>query len=383
LLFVRPSRPRAIALLLALPVALSACAGAASQTATGSAGAAASAPASADNSPPTGTTGEEPGSSAATETSSAQPSLSGTLTVYSGRSEELVQPVIDRFEDETGLEVEVNYASTTELAAAILEEGDASPADVFFSQDAGALGAIAAEDRLSELPAATLERVAPEFRSADGQWVGVSGRARVLAYDTRALTEADLPDSVLDLTDPEWKGKIGWAPSNASLQSFVTALRVLEGDDAARSWLEGIRANEPKVYEGNSQALEGVASGEVQVALINHYYLLGALAERGDLPVANHFFPGGDPGSLVNVAGVGILRTAKNADAAQAFVDFLLAEESQRYFSEVTYEYPLVEGVEADERLTPLAEIEVPNIDLSDLADLQGTVELMTEAGVL
>jgi iron(III) transport system substrate-binding protein len=307
---------------------------------------------------------------------------SGALVVYSGRSEALVGPLIERFETETGIDVQVNYAGTSELAATILEEGDASPADVFFSQDGGALGAIAEEGRLAALPQATLDKVDPAFRSPDGLWVGVSGRARVAAYNTEELTPADLPASILDFTDPTWKGRLGWAPSNASLQSFVTALRVIEGEDAARAWLEGIQANEPKVYEGNSQALQGVAAGEIDVAFINHYYLLAALAE-GDLPVANHFFPGADPGALINVAGAAILTSAKNAAAAQAFVDFLLTDESQAYFAEETFEYPLVEGVEADERLTPLEDIAAPEIDLSDLADLQGTIELMQDVGVL
>ena len=304
------------------------------------------------------------------------------LVVYSGRSETLVGPLIERFQTETGIDVEVNYAGTSELAATILEEGAASPADVFFSQDGGALGAIAQEGRLAALPQATLDRVDPAFRSPDGLWVGVSGRARVVAYNTEALTAADIPASILDFTDPEWKGRIGWAPSNASLQSFVTALRVLESEDVARTWLEGIQANEPKVYEGNAQALQGVAAGEIDVAFINHYYLLAALAE-GDVPVANHFFPGSDPGALINVAGAAILTTSKNPEAAQEFVDYLLANESQAYFAEETYEYPLVAGVAADERLTPLDQIESPDIDLSDLADLQGTVELMQAVGVL
>jgi iron(III) transport system substrate-binding protein len=321
---------------------------------------------------------------ASDDASTPAASIGGSLTIYSGRSEALVGPIIEKFETESGVDVQVNYAGTSELAATILEEGDASPADVFFSQDGGALGALAAEGRLGVLPDDILGRVDDRFRSPDGEWVGVSGRARVVAYDSRVLSEADLPDSILDFSDPAWKGRIGWAPTNASLQTFVTALRVLEGEDAARAWLEGIQANEPRVYEGNAQALEGVAAGEVEVAFINHYYLLEAIAERGeDIPVKNYFLPGGDPGSLVNVAGAGILTTAKNPDAAAAFIAFLLSDESQAYFADVTYEYPLVEGVPADERLTPLAEIESPDVDLSDLSDLQGTLELMQEAGVL
>lgn len=306
------------------------------------------------------------------------------VVVYSGRSEELVGPILARFEEATRIDVEIRYAGTSELAATILEEGDNSPADVFFSQDGGALGALAAEGRLQPLPADVLELVDARFRSGDGLWVGVSGRARVLAYDTRKLSEADLPASVLDLADPAWKGRLGWVPTNASFQTFVSAMRRQLGDEATKAWLEAVRANEPRVYEGNAAALQAVAAGEVDAALVNHYYLFQAQRESGGaLPVANHFFTGGDPGALVNVAGVGILPTAGHPVAADRLVRFLLAEDAQRYFSDETFEYPLVTGIAADDRLPPLESIESPDLDLTDLADLAGTLRLMQEAGVL
>lgn len=341
---------------------------------SGSSAAEPSAPASSDPS-------AAPSSEATAAPSAA---LEGTLTIYAGRSEELVGPLIDTFEQETGLDVQVNYAGTTDLAATLLEEGDASPADVFFAQDAGALGAVGAAGQLATLPAATLDAVDDRFVSDDGQWVGVSGRARVVIYDTRVLEESDLPTSIDGFTDPAWKGRIGWAPTNASLQSFVTAYRVLKGDAAAQAWLEGIQANEPKVYEGNDAVLAAVAAGEVEVGFVNHYYLMRQLAEQGeDFPVRNYFLPGGDAGSLVNVAGAGILSTAPNPVAAQAFIDFLLSPESQAYFATETHEYPLIDGVDADPALPALTDIESPDIDLSDLSDLEGTLRLMQAAGVI
>lgn len=330
--------------------------------------------------------GSSPASSPSGVPATAAPSaaLAGTLTIYSGRSESLVGPLIERFEASTGLDVQVDYAGTTDLAATILEEGDASPADVFFAQDAGALGAIGAEGRLATLPADTLAEVDPRFAADDGSWVGVSGRARVVVYDTRTVDAADLPTSIDAFTDPAWKGRIGWAPTNASFQSFVTAYRMLKGDEAARAWLEGIAANEPKVYDGNDAVLAAVAAGEVEVGFVNHYYLMQQLAEQGDsYPVRNHFLAGDDPGSLVNVAGAGILSTARNPVAAQAFVDYLLSEETQTYFATQTHEYPLIAGVAANPALPALADIESPDIDLSDLADLQGTLKLLQEAGIL
>lgn len=322
--------------------------------------------------------------SAGTVVPGASGGASGTLVVYAGRGEDLVGPLIERFEAASGVTVEVNYAGTTDLAATILEEGDASPADVFFAQDAGALGAVGAEGRLATLPDATLDAVDPRFRSDDGQWVGLSGRARVVVYDTRILDESEVPAQIDAFTDPAWKGRIGWAPTNASLQAFVTAYRVLEGDDAAKAWLEGIVANEPKVYEGNGAILAAVAAGEVEVGFVNHYYLMRQLAEAGDaFPVRNRFLDAADPGSLINVAGVGVLSTAPNPTAAQAFVDYLLSPESQAYFAEETFEYPLIDGVPAPEGLPGLTEIGSPDMDLSDLSDLEGTLQLMQEAGVL
>ena len=304
------------------------------------------------------------------------------LTVYSGRSESLVGPVIESFSEATGIEVAAKYADTAELAALLLEEGDRSPADVYFAQDASALGAVADAGLLAALPEELLAVVPTGFSDVDGEWVGVSGRARTAAYTT--TEELELPESILEFTGPEWSGRIGWAPANGSFQAFVTALRVIEGEDVAREWLEGILANEPVAYPKNTAAVEGVAAGEVDVAFVNHYYLLRLLAEHGeDYPVAQHFFGGGDPGSLVNVAGVGQVASTNQPGASLAFIEYLLSDEAQSYFGESTYEFPLVEGVAADPRLPAIDSIEAPDVDLSALADLQGTVELLREVGAI
>lgn len=311
--------------------------------------------------------------------------VEGSLTVYSGREEELVEPLIEQFEESTGVDVEVRFADTAALASQIIEEGDRSPADVFWAQDAGALGAVAAEDAFAELSEEILDRVPAGFRSQDGDWVGTSGRARVLIYNKENVAEGDLPSSVLDLTGPEWRGRIGWAPTNGSFQAFVTGLRKLEGDDAARVWLESMKANETEEYEGNSAIVQAVASGEIQAGLVNHYYLLQLSEEDPGITerAGNHFFSEGDPGNLVNVAGVGILSSAEHPVAAQRFVEFLLSRTGEQYFGEETVEYPLQDDATPDERLTPLDEIGAPEIDLSDLSDLQGTLELMREVEVI
>lgn len=315
----------------------------------------------------------------ATATSSA----SGSIVIYSGRSEGLVSPVIEQFTAATGITVDVRYAGTTELAATLLEEGDNSPADVFFAQDAGALGAVEDADLFALLPAGTLELVDERFRSDDGEWIGISGRARVVVYNTDTLTEADMPASILDFTDPVWDGRLGWAPTNASFQSFITALRELEGEDVAQEWLEGLIANNTSSYEGNGQVLEAVAAGEIEAGFINHYYLYQLIAESGEVTAENFWYTDGDPGALVNVAGAGVLATAQNPEGAIAFIEFLLSEEGQLYFSEETFEYPLVTGIAADPRLVPLDDIQVPDLDLSDLDDLAGTLALLTEVGLI
>ncbi|MBI2288187.1 MAG: extracellular solute-binding protein, partial [Chloroflexi bacterium] len=196
-----------------------------------------------------------------------------TLTVYSGRSEALVKPIIAEFSKSTGIKVQVRYAGTSEMAATILEEGKNSPADVFFAQDPGGLGAV--ESLLMPLPDSISNQVSPQFRSSNGTWVGISGRARVVVYNTQKLKESDLPDDIWDFTDPKWKGRIGWAPTNASFQAMVTAMRVLWGQEKTRQWLTGIQANNPKVYPNNTAQVNAVGAGEVDVAMPNHYYLYG------------------------------------------------------------------------------------------------------------
>jgi len=314
------------------------------------------------------------------------PAEAGQLVVYSGRSESLVAPTIEQFAQATGVEVAVRYGSTSEIAAALLEEGQNSPADVFWAQDPGGLGAVAEAGLLAPLPAETLARVPAPFRSPEGVWVGISGRARVVVYNTELLTPADLPDNIEAFAEPAWAGRIGWAPTNASLQTMITGMRQVWGDAATRAWLEGVQANNPVAYESNSAVVAGVAAGEVEVGFVNHYYLYRFLAEEGEtFPARNHFLTGGGPGSLIMVAGAGRVASGANEANALKFIDFLLSPVAQQYFAGQTYEYPLVEGVNTHSDLTPLADLiaVAVDIDLADLADLQGTSAMMTELGIL
>ena len=303
----------------------------------------------------------------------------GDFVVYVGRSETLIQPLIDQYVAETGVEVKVRYAGSAELAAQILEEGDNSPADVFMAQDAGALGAVSKAGYLRELDADLLKLIAPEYRAADGTWMGVSGRVRVFNYNPEKVLE--LPSSVLDLAGPDWKGRVGIAPTNSSFQAFVTALRLIEGDDVALAWLEAMKEN-GVIYEKNSAILEAVESGQVDAGLINHYYWYARGNEVGfeNLNSEIAAFESQDVGNLRNVAGVGIL---SEDSRAKAFVQFLLSETAQQYFVTETSEYPLIEGLDPLPGLTPLDQIPAPEFDLNDLEALEETLQLIRAAGLI
>jgi iron(III) transport system substrate-binding protein len=320
---------------------------------------------------------------ATTEAPTTEPASEiGTVTVYSGRGEDLVGPLLELFEQETGIDTEVRYGDSAEMLLLIQEEGDNSPADVYYSQGAGFLGELSSTGAFMTLPDELLEQVPPALRSPNDDWVGLSGRARTVLYNTDELTEDDLPDAIADFTDPQWQGRIGYAPTNASFQDFVTALRFLEGEDAARSWLEGIVANGVP-YEGNTAIVEAVAAGEVSVGLTNHYYLYRYLAEDPDYPAANKFFPAEDPGSLVNIAGAGVLGTTDEEAGALALIEFLLSPTAQEYFATETFEIPVIEGVQVPEGLPTVDSVNLPEFDLNRLLDLQGTVDLLIEVGAL
>ncbi|MBE2221905.1 MAG: iron ABC transporter substrate-binding protein, partial [Anaerolineae bacterium] len=292
---------------------------------------------------------------------------SGKLVIYSGRSESLVQPIIDQFAEATGIDVEVRYGSTSEMAGLLLEEGENSPADVFYAQDPGGIGAVSEAGLFATLPQETLAQVPSRFAADDGKWVGISGRARTIVYNTDEISnpETELPGDLMGFTDPVWNNRIGWAPSNGSFQAMVTALRTVWGEEQTREWLQGIQANNPIVYPNNTPIVEAVGNGEISVGFVNHYYLYRFLTDQGEnFAARNYFLPSGGPGSLIMVSGTGILENAANAENAQRFVDFLLSLPAQQYFASQTFEYPLIEGVQTVSNLPPLAELDAVAIDI-------------------
>jgi iron(III) transport system substrate-binding protein len=318
-------------------------------------------------------------SETASQPSETTAAAQDSLVLYSGRSEDLIAPLLAKFTAETGIAVTARYGASAEMAAAILEEGDNVKADVFLSQDAGALGSLTGQVDVKALPSDLLAQVSPAYQAKDGTWIGVSGRARVLAYNPELVTT--LPTSVFDLTDPGWKGRIGIAPTNASFQAFVTGMRVIKGDQATGDFLAALKTN-AVFYEGNSQILAAIEAGEVAAGLINHYYWFEKAAEVGreNMKSKTAWFAPGDPGNLVNVAGVSVL--SENA-AAITFARWLLSETAQQYFLETTFEYSLTTDVAPDASLPKLSEIGGPEIDLSNLSSLNVTLEMLAKAGLI
>ena len=305
-----------------------------------------------------------------------------TLTVYSGRSEELIGPLLESFTEDTGIEVQVRYDSSANLALLIDEEGDRSPADVFISQSPGAVGFLAERGRLQSLDSDALELVDPRFRNAEGLWVGLSGRARVLVYNADLVSEDELPASIFDVTADAYAGRVALAPANGSFQDFVTAMRDIHGDDATAQWLAGMAAAEAPTYSSNSAIVEAVGRGEVPMGLVNHYYNFRAVAEDPSLLSQNHFFAEGDVGSIIIVTAAGVTATSENEDQANEFIEYMLSESAQSFYTDETFEYPLASEAEPWEGLPPLDSIGGATYDFDDLGGgLERTKELIDESG--
>lgn len=326
--------------------------------------------------------GDDDDSTSSTTTPSDPVDLSGeTITLYSGRDEELVAPIIQRFTEETGIKVEVRYGDSAEMGAQLLEEGEDTPADVFYSQEVGAVGVLAEAGLLAELPAEVISSVDERFRPGDGnEWVGITGRSRVIVYNPDLI---DAPAGVEELVEPRYAGKVAIVPGNAGFQAFITGFRASQGEEAARKWLEAMIANDVITnIESNGDVLEAVESGQVPIGLINHYYW--ARDERQPNMTSRLVFPAGDdPGGLVNATAAAITKGSAENPAAAALIEFLLSEEGQTTFVEETYEYPVVDGIADPVGIPTLDELEGPDLDLTELESLEATQALLTELGLL
>ncbi len=308
---------------------------------------------------------------------------SDKLVVYSGRGAVLVEPIFEKFTAETGIEVELVFGgSTEELANRLATEGAETPADVFFAQDSGYLGALAEAGLLRPLPDDLTTAVAAPYRNDSGRWVAVSGRARVLVYNPDKVDPATLPASLHELADPRWQGRLGWAPSNASFQAHVSALRALWGEDETRAWLERMIALEPIVYPKNSPQVKAVSSGEIDVGWVNHYYLHKLKSSDPGLVAANyHFRAEGDAGNLMMLTGIALTASTRREALGQELIRFLLGETAQSYFASEVFEYPCREGVPLHPGV-PSPEGLV-RVGQEALADVNPTLQLLRELGLL
>ena len=299
------------------------------------------------------------------------------LTIYSGRSQNLVEPILEQFAEETGIDIQVRYGDSAELALLIQEEGGDTRADVFLSQSPGPIGFLAEQGRLATLSAETLA-LGPS--SPSGQWVAVTGRQRVLVYNSDVLGESELPGSIFDLTDEEWLGRVAFAPSNGSFQDFLTLFRLEVGDETALEWLTALAEGGAPTYGNNNAIVQAVARGEVEMGLVNHYYNLRLQAEDPSTPSENAYFASGDPGGVTIATAVGAIEGGD--DRAEQLIAYLLSEDAQRFFAQETLEYPLATGLEiADAPALPPAEVDLGDFDQLG-SSLQRTIELIREAGL-
>lgn len=313
----------------------------------------------------------------------ALPLSAQQLVLYSGRSKALVDPILEAFEAETGIRVLARFGGTPQLAIALQEEGRRSRADLFWAQDAGALGSIS--DLLQELPDELTASLDPALRNENGTWVGTSGRARVVAYSSARVEAEQLPKTLQGLANSQWQGRVGWAPANGSFQSFITAMRLLDGEEATREWLIQMRDNNTQAYPNNSSLLQAIAAGEIDLAITNHYYLYRFQERDPDFPVAQQFFDAGSTGNLVNYAGIGLLKTSRNSESAKQFIRFLLDRQAQQYFTGQVFEYSIRDDVDPLPGMASPAELQEirPEISLDRLEDLQGTIQLLRAVNLL
>ncbi len=305
------------------------------------------------------------------------------ITLYSGRGEELIGPLIDQFTASTGIDVNVRYGNSADLALLIQTEGANTPADLFISQSPGAIAFLAGQGRFAKLSEELTSLVDDGFAATNNTWVGITGRVRVLVYHQDLVDAATLPSSVLDLVDPKYEGQVGVAPTNGSFQDFVTAMRSQLGASATSRWLQEMAANRSPNYPKNSAIVEAVGRGEIPMGLVNHYYNLRAVEADPAVRSSNHFFSVDDIGSLVIVTAGAILSTSEVTGDAEALLTYLLSDEAQSAFVEHTQEYPLVAGVAPPSGLPSLAGYTAQSIDYELLGDgLLGTIESIRASGI-
>jgi iron(III) transport system substrate-binding protein len=307
-----------------------------------------------------------------------------SIVVYNAQHEQLLEEIAPLFTEETGIEVELRNGDDAELSAQLIQEGDASPADVFLTENSPAMSAVEQEGLFAPLDAAATDPIPTQFRPESGLWTGFVARSTVLVYNPELVSEDELPASILDLAEPEYAGMVSFSPTGADFQAIVAAVLDLEGEDATRDWLAGLKSN-GTVYDGNNVVLEAVNAGESAIGIEYHYYWYRDQAESGENSDNSelYFFGDQDPGAFLSISGAGILKSSDNPEQAQQFVEFLTSEEGQQALADsYALEYPLNPAVSLEPPVKPLSELEPPTVAVSDL-DGETVIDLMTEAGFL
>ncbi|MFK0334027.1 iron ABC transporter substrate-binding protein [Rhizobium sp. NPDC090275] len=314
----------------------------------------------------------------------AQEDESEGIVVYNAQHQSLGQEWVDAFTKETGIKVTMRQGGDMQFANQIIQEDEASPADVFLTENSPAMTLVDAAGLFAPIDKATLDQLPEEFRPKDGMWVGIAARSTVFAYDKTKLAEDKLPKSMMDLADPAWKGRWGASPVNADFQAIVSALLQLKGEEATAAWLKGLKENATS-YKSNTVAMKAVNAGEVEGALIYHYYWFGDQAATGENSsnVALHYFKNQDPGAFVSLSGGGILKSSQHQKEAQAFLKFITGKAGQGILKTGTsYEYAVGKGAASNDKLVPMADLQAPVVDASQL-NSKKVVEMITAAGLI
>jgi iron(III) transport system substrate-binding protein len=309
-----------------------------------------------------------------------------TLTLYSAQHEQTVGTLVAGFEKATGIHVQVHSGDGPEVANQIIQEGAATPADVFFTENSPEIAVLDEKGLLAPVDPATLAEVPAKYSAPDGNWVGVLARENVLAYNTDMISPSQLPASLLDLAGPAWKGKVAIAPSDNDFLPLVNAVLVTKGHDAALAWLKGLKAN-AQIFDDDEGVVAAVNRGAVATGVINNYYWARLQAELGSAHMhsAIYHFSHGDIGGLINISGAGVLKTSKHPKEAQRFLAYLVAADTQKVLADntVVFEYPLHPGVAPNPVLKPFDQLQPPSISVAQLGDDAQVVDLLNEAGLL
>jgi iron(III) transport system substrate-binding protein len=306
------------------------------------------------------------------------------IIVYNAQHESLTEAWAEAFTKETGIKVTIRGGSDTELGNQLVQEGAASPADVFLTENSPAMALVDRAGLFAPLDADTLAQVPEQYRPANGHWTGIAARSTVFVYNTSKLTADQLPKSMLDLADPSWKGRWAASPSGADFQAIVGALLELKGEEATAAWLKAMKENF-KAYRGNSTVMKAVNAGEIDGGVIYHYYFFGDRAKTGENSknVEQHYFKNEDPGAFVSISGGGVLASSKHPKEAQAFIKWITGEGGQEILKTGnSFEYAVAEGAESNPALVPLKDLQAPKVEPANL-DSKKVTDLMTAAGLI